>query len=66
VPAAFVVRAAGSSLTEPEFLEWVASQIANFKVPRHVVFATELPRNASMKVIKGELRAQARNLIPRP
>jgi acyl-CoA synthetase (AMP-forming)/AMP-acid ligase II len=66
VPAAFVVRATGASLTEPDFLEWAASQIANFKVPRHVVFASELPRNASMKVVKGELRAQARNLIPRP
>jgi acyl-CoA synthetase (AMP-forming)/AMP-acid ligase II len=65
VPAAFVVRAAGASLTGQEFLAWAALQIANFKVPRHVFFVADLPRNASMKVLKGELRAQLYDLLPR-
>jgi acyl-CoA synthetase (AMP-forming)/AMP-acid ligase II len=32
--------------------------MANYKVPREVEFLTELPRNASGKVLKGELRAR--------
>jgi acyl-coenzyme A synthetase/AMP-(fatty) acid ligase len=32
--------------------------MANYKVPRQVEFLRELPRNASGKVLKGELRAR--------
>ena len=64
VPAAFVVLAQGESLTDQEFLSWAGGQIANFKVPRHAFFVPELPRNASMKVLKGDLRGQARDLLP--
>jgi acyl-CoA synthetase (AMP-forming)/AMP-acid ligase II len=63
VPAAFVVPVAGASLAEREFLAWAAGQIANFKVPRHAFLVADLPRNASMKVLKGELRAQAGDLL---
>jgi acyl-coenzyme A synthetase/AMP-(fatty) acid ligase len=31
--------------------------MANYKVPRVVEFVAELPRNASGKVVKGELRS---------
>jgi acyl-coenzyme A synthetase/AMP-(fatty) acid ligase len=31
--------------------------MANYKVPRQVQFLAALPRNASGKVVKGELRA---------
>jgi HIP---CoA ligase len=58
VPVAFIVPAAGSDLTEKEFLGWAADQIANFKLPRRAFMVGDLPRNASMKVIKGELRGQ--------
>ena len=34
----------------------------NFKAPRRVVFVESLPRNASMKVLKNELRAAAQQL----
>jgi acyl-coenzyme A synthetase/AMP-(fatty) acid ligase len=32
--------------------------MANYKVPQHVHLVTELPRNASMKVRKADLRAE--------
>jgi acyl-CoA synthetase (AMP-forming)/AMP-acid ligase II len=56
VPVAFVVPAPGVHLTEQEFLAWSAGRIANFKVPRRMFAVDALPRNASMKVLKGELR----------
>jgi len=30
--------------------------MANYKVPRHVAFVEDFPRNAAGKVLKGELR----------
>ncbi|AXI81057.1 long-chain fatty acid--CoA ligase [Peterkaempfera bronchialis] len=55
VAAAFVVRS--GALTEKELVAWARERIANFKVPRRVEFVDALPRNASMKVEKGKLRA---------
>ena len=63
VPVAFVVPVPGADLTEQEFLSWAAERIANFKLPRRAFLVEELPRNASMKVIKGELRARLPTLM---
>jgi HIP---CoA ligase len=63
VPVAFVVPVPGTRLTEQEFLSWAAERIANFKLPRRAFLVAELPRNASMKVIKGELRARLQSLM---
>jgi HIP---CoA ligase len=63
VPVAFVVPVPGAGLTEQEFLSWAAERIANFKLPRRAFLVEELPRNASMKVIKGELRARLPTLM---
>jgi AMP-binding enzyme/uncharacterized protein DUF6907 len=63
VPVAFVVPVAGARLTEQEFFSWAAERIANFKLPRRAFLVEELPRNASMKVIKGELRARLPTLM---
>jgi acyl-CoA synthetase (AMP-forming)/AMP-acid ligase II len=63
VPVAFVVPVPGARLTEQEFLSWAAGRIANFKLPRRAFLVAELPRNASMKVIKGELRARLPTLM---
>ncbi len=47
----------GSSATEDELRAHVASQLAAFKVPVEIQFETEpLPRNASGKILKIELR----------
>lgn len=62
VPIAFVVLRRGVSLSEAQFREWALGKIANFKVPRRVVFVDSLPRNASMKVLKGRLREDLRRV----
>jgi acyl-CoA synthetase (AMP-forming)/AMP-acid ligase II len=59
VPVAFVVLRAGEVLSAKDFLAWASQRIANFKVPRRVLFVDDLPRNASMKVLKNQLRALA-------
>jgi fatty-acyl-CoA synthase len=52
---AFVVKRNGASLTEDEVKQYVKENLANYKVPREVVFVDELPRNATGKVLKREL-----------
>ena len=54
--AAFVVPEGGTSLTEDEVKAYVKANLANYKVPRSVTFLDELPRNATGKVLKRELR----------
>lgn len=57
VGRAFVVLRTGMAVSEAELIEWSRANIANFKVPRSFVFVEDLPRNASGKVLKTELRA---------
>jgi acyl-CoA synthetase (AMP-forming)/AMP-acid ligase II len=56
VPVAFVVPRQGVTLLENDFREWAQTQLANFKVPRRIISIDSLPRNASMKVLKNQLR----------
>ncbi|MDH4283473.1 MAG: AMP-binding protein, partial [Myxococcales bacterium] len=56
VGAAFVVLKPGATLTEQELIEWSRNAMANFKVPRKVELLGALPRNATGKVLKFELR----------
>ncbi len=53
---AFVVLESGASADEDEIKKHVKSNLANFKVPREVWFLDELPRNATGKVLKRELK----------
>jgi fatty-acyl-CoA synthase len=53
---AFVVCRSGGALTEEAVKEYVKHNLARYKVPREVVFLDELPRNATGKVLKRELR----------
>ncbi|MCX3061319.1 FadD3 family acyl-CoA ligase [Streptomyces beihaiensis] len=59
VGKAYVVRRAGARLTGDDLIAWARREMANYKVPRSVAFVGALPRNASGKVVKGELRARA-------
>ncbi|MEC4571566.1 FadD3 family acyl-CoA ligase [Streptomyces virginiae] len=58
VGKAYAVRRPGSTLTADDLIAWSRREMANYKVPRAVEFVTELPRNASGKVLKRELRAR--------
>jgi len=52
----FVVARAGAAPSEDELKRFVKDNLARFKVPREIVFVDELPRNATGKVLKRELR----------
>ncbi|MDJ1134103.1 fatty acid--CoA ligase family protein [Streptomyces iconiensis] len=53
---AFAVRHKGATVTADELIAWSRREMANYKVPREVEFVSELPRNASGKVLKTRLR----------
>jgi fatty-acyl-CoA synthase len=53
---AVVVPAAGTELSERDVIEFCRERIAHFKCPRRVELVEELPRNATGKVLKRELR----------
>jgi fatty-acyl-CoA synthase len=57
VGKAFVVRKGGARLTEADVLVHCGANLAKFKTPRSVVFVEELPRNATGKIVKRQLRA---------
>ena len=56
---AVVVPAAGEAPGADELREWVRSSLANYKVPRDVVFRDELPRNPTGKVLRRVLLEEA-------
>ena len=52
---AFVVRRNDAKLSETAVKGYVKANLANYKVPRDVVFLAKLPRNATGKILKREL-----------
>ena len=54
---AFVV--AKAEVTEAELIEHVRGSLASFKIPKRISFVDALPRNASGKILKRELRENA-------
>ena len=52
-----IVPRAGAQLSEEDIIAYVKGKLANYKVPKRVVFVAQLPRNAMGKVLKNELRA---------
>jgi acyl-CoA synthetase (AMP-forming)/AMP-acid ligase II len=58
VPKAFVVRAPGSTATEDDVLAYVAVHTAPYKRVRRVEFIDAVPKAASGKILRRELRAR--------
>ena len=48
--AAAIVLHEGSNTTEREIRDFVALHLVHFKVPRHVLFLTEVPKGPTGKV----------------
>ena len=46
----------GVQLTPESVIAYVKGKLANFKVPKRIVFVAALPCNAMGKVLKAELR----------
>jgi acyl-CoA synthetase (AMP-forming)/AMP-acid ligase II len=54
--AAFVALNPGTSATPDMLKQHVRERLANYKVPRDVVVLDELPRNATGKIVRGQLQ----------
>ncbi len=58
VVVATVVLTPGATVTEAELLSFCTHRLARYKLPRHVSFATSLPRTAAGKILRRELRGR--------
>src|ERR1035437_5465590 len=59
VPKAFVGLKPNHSATAEELIAWCRERLAHFKCPKHIEFGP-LPRTATGKIRKNELRAKAK------
>ncbi|MEO6320652.1 MAG: fatty acid--CoA ligase, partial [Polaromonas sp.] len=59
VGCACVVLRDGADLTPEALVAWARANMANYKVPRHVLWFDSFPLNASNKVLKRELAQMA-------
>jgi len=58
-PVAFVVAVEGQGLDEKALHEFIRSQLADYKVPKQIILLPALPKNATGKILRTELRKQA-------
>ena len=58
-PVAFVAAAEGQTVDEKALFQFVRGKLADYKVPKRIVFMPALPRNATGKILKTTLRQQS-------
>ncbi len=58
VPVAVATLKSGSTLTEGELIKWTQDKLARYKQPKQVRFLDVLPKTASGKILKRELKIQ--------
>jgi len=58
-PVAFVAGTEGQTLDEKALHEFIRSKLADYKVPKQIILLPALPKNATGKILKTELRKQA-------
>ncbi|GJU12060.1 4-coumarate--CoA ligase 7-like protein [Tanacetum coccineum] len=63
IPMAYVVRKLGSSLTAKEVQTFIAKQVAPFKRIRKVAFIDIIPKAASGKILRRELRQKVESKL---
>jgi long-chain acyl-CoA synthetase len=54
---AYIVLKERMDATEDEFMEYLREKIARFKLPKHINFLDQLPKNSVGKILKRELNA---------
>ncbi|WP_432093742.1 4-coumarate--CoA ligase family protein [Streptomyces sp. bgisy100] len=64
IPKAFVVPQPGAEITEEEVMTYVAGRVAPYKKVRRVAFLETVPRAASGKILRRELRDRERSSAP--
>jgi fatty-acyl-CoA synthase len=57
-PRAYVLLKPDKTLTAEELITYGRQQLSGYKIPRDIVFADDLPRTSTGKVLKFELRNQ--------
>ena len=62
VGSAFIVRRAGFPLDEATIRAHLQHRVARYKIPKYFTFRSELPRNATGKIQRQLLRAEARQM----
>lgn len=67
-PCAFISIRKNSSgktkdVTEAEIISYCRKNLPRFMIPKKVEFLPELPKNATGKILKNELRAKAKDLV---
>jgi fatty-acyl-CoA synthase len=55
-PKAFVIRTPGAAVTEAELIAYLQTHLARYKTPKAIEFVEQLPRTATGKIQKFELR----------
>jgi len=58
-PLAFVAAAEGQSIDDKALAEFLRGKLADYKIPKQIVVLPALPKNATGKILKTELRKQA-------
>jgi len=58
VPKAVIVAKTGCKLSESELIEFCRSRLAHYKCPQSIEFCEGLPKTATGKILKRELRAK--------
>ena len=61
--AAFIQLKEGMDLDEKQVRDYLKKHLANFKIPKSIYFAEQLPRNATGKVLKRVLKEQVKDKI---
>ncbi|MFC1534042.1 hypothetical protein ACFL7M_11830 [Thermodesulfobacteriota bacterium] len=59
---AIIVRKEGSIISKNEIISLCEKNLARFKKPRYIEFIDELPKNASGKILKLDLRKKFETL----
>jgi acyl-CoA synthetase (AMP-forming)/AMP-acid ligase II len=55
-PVAFVAPMEGQTVDERALLQFLRGRLADYKIPKKVVFMPALPRNTTGKILKTVLR----------
>jgi acyl-CoA synthetase (AMP-forming)/AMP-acid ligase II len=59
IPVAYVVKRQGADATAEEIMEYVAGEVAHYKQVRRLEFIEAIPKSASGKLLRRELKQRA-------
>lgn len=61
IPKAFVVLKENIELSEHQVFQYLRDRLASYKIPKHIEFLPELPKNTSGKILKRLLKNEEEN-----